>query len=152
MEQITLLRHKNTPFTVNYENKRYVWAGSKGTIIGKKDVPMDVYDYLVALTSTFEDGELVLKPNTPQAIELEENVLDKEAYQSNSLPKEEIISLLTGNYKKMEAELNKITSESTKRFVLSIAKEIKISNATKQKFIKDWTGNTLSIEDIFDGE
>ena len=52
----------------------------------------------------------------------------------------------------MEAELNKITSETTKRFVLDVAREIKVENATKQKFLKDWLGLELSIEDIFKSE
>lgn len=152
MESVVLIRNKNIPYTVNYEGKRYVWAGSKGTIVSKKSVPLDVYDYLASFTSTFQNGDLVVDPKSEQAQELEDNILDKEAYTVNGMSKDEVIELLKGNFKKMECELNKVTSDSTKRFVMSVAKEIKIANSTKQKFLKDWVGNTLSIEDIFDIE
>lgn len=152
MENVILIRHKNIPYTVNYEGKKYVWAGSKGTITSKKTVPLDVYEYLASFTTTFQNGDLVVEPNSIQAQELEDNILDKDAYEINGISKEEAIELLKGNLKKMERELNKVTSDSTKRFVMSIAKEIKITNSTKQKFLKDWVGNTLSIEDIFDIE
>ena len=152
MENVVLIRHKNIPYTVNYEGKRYVWAGSVGTRISKKPVPLDVYDYLASFTTTFQNGDLVVDPTSEQAKELEDNILDKDAYEVNGISKEEVIELLKGNLKKMECELNKVTSDSTKRFVMSIAKEVKVTNSTKQKFLKDWVGNTLSIEDIFDIE
>ena len=152
MENVILIRNKNIPYTVNYEGKKYVWAGSTGTRISKKPVPLDVYDYLSSFTTTFQNGDLVVEPTSIQAQELEDNMLDKEAYALNGISKEEVIELLKGNLKKMECELNKVTSDSTKRFVMSIAKEVKVTNSTKQKFLKDWVGNTLSIEDIFDIE
>lgn len=152
MESVVLIRNKNIPYTVNYEGKRYLWAGSKGTMISKKPVPIEVYDYLASFTSTFQNGDLVVDPASEQAKELKDNILDTEAYEVNGISKDEVIELLKGNLKKMESEFNKITSDSTKRFVMSIAKEIKVTNSTKQKFLKDWTGNTLSIEDIFDIE
>ena len=152
MESVVLIRNKNIPYTVNYEGKRYLWAGSKGTMISKKPVPIEVYDYLASFTSTFQNGDLVVDPASEQAKELKDNILDTEAYEVNGISKDEVVELLKGNLKKMESELNKVTSDSTKRFVMSIAKEVKVTNSTKQKFLKDWVGNTLSIEDIFDIE
>ena len=49
----------------------------------------------------------------------------------------------------MESELNKIKLDSTKRFVLDVAKEIKIESAAKQRFIKEWLGTELTIEELF---
>ena len=39
--------------------------------------------------------------------------------------------------------------ECTKRFVLDVAKEIKIESAAKQRFIKEWLGTELTIEELF---
>ena len=52
----------------------------------------------------------------------------------------------------MEKELNKITSQSTKEFVLQVAKEIKIDSLTKQKILKNWIGSQLSVEELFEQE
>ena len=52
----------------------------------------------------------------------------------------------------MEKELNKITSQTTKDFVLSVAQEIGLDSATKQSFIKEWLGSALSIEELFSKE
>lgn len=148
-EKITLIRNSNIPFTVNYDNKKYVWAGSKGNIISKKIVPIEVFEYLTSFTSTFEDGELKVLEDTEIAKELVDNIIDKEAYINNAIDKDELISLLKGNINKMKSELNKITCDTTKRFVLDTAKEIGIENVNKQKFIKEWLGSTLNIEELF---
>lgn len=149
MEKVLLERHKVGDYIINFENKSYIIPGSKGNIIGKKEVPYSVYEYLTMFTDCFKDGELVIKVERKEDEELLEDFYGKEEYELNALTKEEVIKLLSGNLKKMESELNKITSETTKRFVLDVAKEIKIQNATKQKFIKEWLGLELPIEDIF---
>ena len=51
MKKVTLLRHRGTEYVVNYENKKYVWPPSRGNIISKKDVPMDVYEWLTSYTT-----------------------------------------------------------------------------------------------------
>lgn len=149
MEKVILARYKNTDFTVNYENKRYVWAGSKGNIISKKEVPLDVYEWLAMQTTTMSSGELVLDKSNENIEELKENIYEIEEYEVNSISKEDIAKLLNGNFKKMESELNKIEVDSTKRFVLAVAREIGLESAPKQKFIKEWLGTELTIEELF---
>ena len=150
MEKVILERHKVGDYIINFENKSYIIPSSKGNIIGKKEVPYSVYEYLTMFTSCFKDGELVIKPKDEnEKEELLEDLYGKEEYEVNALTKEEVAKLLTGNLKKMESELKKITSDTTKRFVLDVAKEIKIENANKQRFIKEWLGLELPIEDIF---
>lgn len=149
MEKVILARYKNTDFTVNYENKRYVWAGSKGNIISKKEVPLDVYEWLAMQTTTMSSGELVLDSSNENLEELKENIYEIEEYEVNSISKEDIAKLLNGNFKKMESELNKIETDSTKRFVLAVAREIGLESAPKQKFIKEWLGTELTIEELF---
>ena len=150
MEKVILERHKVGDYIINFENKSYIIPSSKGNIIGKKEVPYSVYEYLTMFTSCFKDGELVIKPKDEnEKEELLEDLYGKEEYEVNALTKEEVAKLLTGNLKKMESELKKITSDTTKRFVLDVAKEIKMENANKQRFIKEWLGLELPIEDIF---
>ena len=149
MEKVTLLRHRGTEYVVNYENKKYVWPPSKGNIISKRDVPMDVYEWLTSYTTAFRFGELVLDKTNENIDELKEHIYEVEDYEANSISKDEIKKILEGNFKKMESELNKIKLDSTKRFVLDVAKEIKIESAAKQRFIKEWLGTELTIEELF---
>lgn len=152
MNNVILERHKPSEYVVNHEGKRYVWAGSKGNKVGTRTVASEVFDYLSMFTTCFIDGELVISAKTPNAKEIKEEMYGKEEYEANALTKEEVITILKGNMKKMESELKKITSESTKKYVLDVAKEIKLDNYNKQKFIKEWIGYELSIEDLFDIE
>lgn len=149
MEKVTLLRHRGTEYVVNYENKKYVWPPSRGNIISKRDVPMDVYEWLTSYTTAFRFGELVLDKTNENIDELKEHIYEIEDYEANSISKDEIKKILEGNFKKMESELNKIKLDSTKRFVLDVAKEIKIESAAKQRFIKEWLGTELTIEELF---
>lgn len=149
MKKVTLLRHRGTEYVVNYENKKYVWPPSRGNIVSKKDVPMDVYEWLTSYTTAFRFGELVLDKTNENIDELKEHIYEIEDYEVNSISKDEIKKILEGNFKKMESELNKIKLDSTKRFVLDVAKEIKIESAAKQRFIKEWLGTELTIEELF---
>ena len=149
MEKVTLLRHRGTEYVVNYENKKYVWPPSRGNVVSKKDVPMDVYEWLTSYTTAFRFGELVLDKTNENIDELKERIYEIEEYEANSISKDEIKKILEGNFKKMESELNKIKLDSTKRFVLDVAKEIKIESAAKQRFIKEWLGTELTIEELF---
>lgn len=149
MEKVTLLRHRGTEYVVNYENKKYVWPPSRGNVVSKKDVPMDVYEWLTSYTTAFRFGELVLDKTNENIDELKEHIYEIEDYEVNSISKDEIKKILEGNFKKMESELNKIKLDSTKRFVLDVAKEIKIGSAAKQRFIKEWLGTELTIEELF---
>ena len=149
MEKVILARYKQSDITVSYENKRYVWAGSKGDIVSKKAIPVEAYEWLASQTSTLKDGELVLDKSNENIEELKENIYEIEEYEVNSLSKEEIKKLLEGNIKKMKAELEKIEVETTKSFIMSVAREIKLESSAKQKFLKEWLGTELTIEELF---
>lgn len=149
MKKVVLARHKFADFTVNYEHKTYVWPGSRGNVVSKKEVPIEVYEWLAMQTTTFRDGELVLDQSNEDIEELKENIYEIEEYEVNSISKEEIKALLSGNLKKMKSELEKIEVDSTKRFVLEVAREMKLENAIKQKFIKEWLGTELTTEELF---
>lgn len=155
-DKIILERHKKSDYSVWHDAKRYFWAGSKGNIVSKVNVPREVYDYLAMSTDCFKDGELILGTNLNPELkeELKEEIFEKEETDANSLTKEDIEKFLKGTIPAMKAELDKITSDSTKQFVLDVAKELKINNASKQKMIKEWYGfgEEISIEEIFDAE
>ena len=149
MEKVTLLRHRATEYVVNYENKKYLWAGCRGNIVSKRDVPLEVYEWLTSYTTALRDGELVLDEKNENLEELKEHIYEIEEYEVNSISKEEVKKILEGNFKKMESELKRIEHPNTKKFVYGVAKEIKIESAAKQKFIKEWLGTALTIEELF---
>ena len=152
MEKVILARYKNTDYTVNYENKKYVWAGSRGNVVSRKEVPLEVYEWLTMHTYTLKNGELVLDKANEKIEELKENIYEIDEYEVNSISKEEIKKILSGNFKKMESELKKITADSTKRFVLDVAREMGLESAAKQRIIKEWLGTELTIEELFPTE
>lgn len=151
-EKILLERHKKRDYTVRYDNKRYYWADAKGQIVAKVGVPREVYDYLNMSTNCLKNGELILSKNiSPELKEdLESEMYEKEEQEANSLTREEVEKILKGNMNYMKTSLEKVTSMTTKQFVLDIAKEIKLNNSNKQKFIKDWYGTEMSLEDLFE--
>lgn len=78
---------------------------------------------------------------------------DLEQLTNNVHTREEIEKILTGNYKAMEKKLNEITSVDEKKFVLEVAKELKIDSSTKRAFIVKWAGiEGLSTDEIFSSE
>ena len=158
MDKVMLARQRMGSYTVNYENKKYKWQGVKGEIVFKREVPEDVFDYLQSATTTFQDGELVIlakdKSQKEEVEEMIENIPDADLYKANTHSKEEIVTLLKGNMKKMESELKKITSVTEKRFVIDIAKELVANNeldsASKRELIIKWHGTKLSVADFFE--
>lgn len=161
MDKILLARQRYGDFTVNYENKKYKWNGIKGNIISKKEVPMDVFDYLQSSTSTFQDGELVViddkktKKDKEEILEILENIPDADEYEANTHSRDEVVELLKGNVNKMKSELKKITSQTEKRFIMDVAKELvekeELDSLAKQKFlVVEFLGSNLSPEDYFE--
>ena len=151
-QKVLLERHRKRDYTVRFENKRYFWAGAKGNIISKVLVPREVYDYLAMSSNCFKNGELIVSPTLPEEFreELNSEIYEREEHEANSLTRGDVEKILKGNMAYMKSALEKITSFSTKQFVLDIAKEMKISNVNKQKFLKDWYGTDLLLEDLFE--
>jgi hypothetical protein len=149
MEKVTLIRQRGSDYIVNYENKKYVWNGARGNIVSRKDVPMEVYEWLASSTSALRDGELVLDKTNEKVEDLKEYIYEIEEYEVNSIPKDEVKKILEGSFKKMESELNKIVNSETKRYVLNIAREIGLESAAKQRFLKEWLETDLTIEELF---
>lgn len=146
---ILLERHKHTDYVVNYDGKRYQWSGAKNGIVGRKEIPMDVYDWLSMFTNCFKNGELIVKAKEEDKEEILNTMNELESYEVNALTREQIIDLLNGNLNKMKKELGAVTSKTTISFIIDIAREIKVENMNKLKFLKELEGSDRTIEEIF---
>jgi hypothetical protein len=143
-KKIKLARYRSIPYVVNYSGsgseKRYEWMGAKGNKIDIKEVPVEMVEWLSLQTICLEKGELVVIEDSEEAKEVLEGV-DKENYKNNTHTEEEILKLLSGNFMKMKTELGKISVDSERKFVLTVAKSIKEDLTTgKVKFLADWAG------------
>jgi hypothetical protein len=141
-KMIKLERRRLTPYFVNYNNngrlEPYQWTGSKKGQRDIKEVPEYVVNWLLINSVCFKDGELAIVEDTEEAKEIKENIADIVEYENNSHSREEIVSLLTGNFLKMKSELGKITAIGEKQFIINIAKEIKLDSASKRKWLAEW--------------
>lgn len=153
-EMIKLKRNRTTSYTVNYPTmsggkpKTFKWAGSKGKQTSIVNVPMEVFDWLTLNTACFKNAELVVVEDSDSAKEAVDMIPDVEDYKANAHSKEDIITLLKGNFPKMKKELKTITSSSEKRFVLDVADEIRdeLINS-KTDFLEEWVITSDSTEE-----
>lgn len=146
-KQIKLARYRNTPYSVLYEGKQYVWNPAKNGKASVREVSEELFDYLTVNSLCFDRGQLVIVDEAKE--ELEQHIEDVESYKSNVHTQEEIEKILKGNLQKMKSELNRITADAEKQFVISIAKELQ-QDLTKSKidFIAEWRG--VKPEILFD--
>jgi len=150
---VKLGRYRNTGYFVraytSQGEKQYSWSGRKGDKVDVKEVPQEVYDYLTMNSIALDKGELVIMEDNENADELKDSIVDQESYDNNTHSKEEIEKILKGNLPKMKKELNKITSDSEKQFVISVAQD-QIDSLAKGKvdFLAEWMG--VDSEVLFD--
>ena len=144
MNTVKVARYRTAPYFVNHITdggiKAYSWSGSKGNKVDIKEIPEEVVDRLMMESVCFRDGELVIIEEDDKAKELVSNIDDLEEYRNNTHSKEEVIKILEGNYKKMEAELNKITNKDEKKFFIDVAKEINVDSNAKLNILANWFG------------
>lgn len=152
--EIKVARYRSNPYKVNYVDegmrKTYSWSGSKGNRIDIKSLPENVVDYLVMNSSCFNKGELVIIKDSEKAEETLENIDDIEQYENNTHTRAEIEAILKGTVAKMKKELAKIDNKNEMKFVVDVAKDMKLDSASKQKFLAEWTG--MDKELIFGDE
>ncbi|MFJ3388769.1 hypothetical protein [Lysinibacillus sp. NPDC086135] len=146
-ETVRLKREHYGDFIVNYhnglKNLRYVWRGAEKGKVMSQEVPYELYDWLLYNTTTIRDGELQIAETEPNLEEIKNQIPEVEEYEANSHSKEEVIKLLKGNINKMKSELNKVVSQSEKRFIKAVADELNENEddgLTKGKndFINEW--------------
>jgi hypothetical protein len=154
MPEIKVGRYRNIGYSVNYPMnngmmKRYEWSGIKGDKVDIKSLPEEVVQWLLMNSCCFRDGDLKVIEDTPEAKEVVENIDEIDKYKSNTHSRDEVIKLLNGNYKKLEAELKKMNSDE-KRFFADTAVEIKLDSATKQRLIAD--SLNIPVDILFEDE
>jgi hypothetical protein len=151
-EQVKVYRYRLSQYIVNFPTpsgiQTYLFAGSKKGTTEYKMLPSEVINWLKTSSTCFENGELVV--DTTDLEKSDEIFIDKTElaeYEKNSHTREDIEKILTGNVNKMKSELNKITSDSEKKFVIEVAKDLKLDSTSKRVFIAAWTD--LDIDMIF---
>lgn len=142
MTNIKIARYRVAPYTVNFTTnggiKSYTWSGSKGKKVDIKAIPEEIVEWLNMNSVCFREGELVIIEDSEEAKELVSNIDELEEYKTNAISKEDAVKLLEGNINKMKAELKKITNKDTKKYIIDIAKEIKLDSNAKLTFLAEW--------------
>lgn len=144
-EKVKLARYRNTSYFVRYDadgsSRQYSWNGSKNGKPDIKEVPREVVDWLSMNSICFDKGELVILEDNETTKEIKDGIVEIETYENNTHTQEEIEKILTGNINKMKSELNKITVDSEKQFVIEVASSLK-DELTKGKldFLAGWMG------------
>ena len=174
--EITLIRKQDTPFTVNYPFQlpdgrltRFDWSGTKGKVQNERNVPVEVYEWLRDYTTTFTEGELIVKTLDEKDTELSEDVKylvedmnsQQEDISQSIMTREEIEEMLTkGNQNVLKGKLNKLLEgldeeqiKNVKGYIYRTAIDIGVDSNAKRKVICDWYG--CNVEDcgfVFDKE
>ena len=160
-KMVTLVRKKGTPFIVNYpidgRIKKFTWRGSSGKLLDERKVPFEVYDWLALYTTTFQDGELIIKDDgDEEVLDIKENLEGVKEIENVIMTKEEVIKMLTtGNHLSLKSKLEKLVDgkpqsvvESQKRYIIGIASEIGIDSSAKRKVLADWAGIDYEHSDL----
>ena len=173
---VTLIRKQSDPFEVNYpfalpEGKltHFDWVGTKGSIISKRDIPIEVFQWLKDSTTTFANGHLIVEEKDNEDLEedakyLVEDVEEKQAEIREAIKtKDEIQTMLTtGNQQVLKKALNELIKDITdedkikevKSYIYRTAIDIGIDSSAKRKVICEWYGlsNVENCGYIFDEE
>jgi ribosome-interacting GTPase 1 len=148
-KMIKVSRYRIGDYTVNYnENGRlltYRWAGSQPNRIDTKEIPEHVVNWLVMNTNALTNGNLVIEEDEDSK-DIIENIDNDDTYKNNIHTRKEIEKLLTGNFTKAKKEeLNKITNQAEKDFVINVAQELKIDSVSKREFLADWVDMDVNM-------
>lgn len=147
--KIKLARYRSYPYTVNcpVTNKKWKWAGSINKKIDSKSIPEETYNWLVMETSAIKNGQLVVVDEKAKK-ELKDAMLDEDIkeIESNTHTREEVEKILKGNTNTMKSKLKDITSKDEKRFIINVAKEMKLDSTTKRSFLQEWVGHEIVFD------
>lgn len=173
---VTLIRKQADPFEVNYpftlpdgKLTHFDWVGTKGSIISKRDIPVEVFQWLKDSTTTFINGHLIVEEKDNEDLEedvryLVEDVEEKQLEIKDAIKtKDEIQTMLTtGNQNVLKKALNDLIKDITdedqikevKSYIYRTAIDIGIDSSAKRKVICEWYGlsNVENCGYIFDEE
>lgn len=173
--KITLVRKQPTPFEVNYplslpngQLTHFDWIGTKGNIVSKRNVPVEVFQWLKDSTTTFKDGCLIVDDNIEKELDgdsqyLIDSVKDEQSKIKKAIKTrveiEEMLS--TGNQNVLKKALNDLTKDvedeeqikEIKNYIYRTAIDIGVDSNAKRKVICDWYGTDVeNCGFIFDEE
>ena len=170
--KITLIRKQAEPFSVNYPfqlteggQPHFDWQGSKGSVLSKREVPIEVFEWLRDYTNTFKSGMLIVDENEDKTEEVLETIettkIEQENINKAILTRSEIEQMLTsGNQNVLKKKLNELVedldeyqAQEIKGYIYREAIDIGVDSMAKRKDICDWYGT--NVEDcgyIFDKE
>jgi len=168
-KMITLIRKQASPFTVNYPyqlnnggvNPQIIFQGTANGRLSEKQVPVEVFNWLKAYTSTFQSGMLVIKESTDEEVqELVESIPNAKEMNKVILTIDEIKPMIgTGNQNVLKKALNDLvkdisdenTVKEVKSYIYKTAIELGVDSSAKRKVICDWIGyNYEDVADNFD--
>lgn len=173
---ITLIRKQADSFEVNYpfalpdgKLTHYDWVGTKNGIVSKRDVPIEVFQWLKDSTSTFTNGHLIVEEKDNEELEEDVKYLIEDVEQKQEEIKgaiktrEEIEKILTtGNQHVLKKELDNLVKDITdedqvkevKSYIYRTAIDIGVDSNAKRKVICEWYGlsNVENCGFIFDEE
>lgn len=173
---VTLIRKQADPFEVNYpfalpdgKLTHYDWVGTKNGIVSKRDVPVEVFQWLKDSTTTFTNAHLIVEEKDNEELEedvkyLVEDVEEKQLEIKNAIKtRAEVEKMLTtGNQLVLKKELDKLVKDITdedqvkevKSYIYRTAIDIGIDSSAKRKVVCEWYGisNVENCGFIFDEE
>lgn len=173
---VTLVRKQADPFEVNYpfalpdgKLTHYDWTGTKNSILSKRDVPVEVFQWLKDSTTTFTNGHLMVEEKDNEELEedvkyLVEDVEEKQSEIKGAIKTRDEVGkiLTTGNQLVLKKELDKLVKDITdeeqikevKSYIYRTAIDIGIDSNAKRKVICEWYGlsNVENCGYIFDEE
>jgi len=162
-KKVVLIRKQNTEFVVNYPvddptiPKTYIWMGTKSSVLNKKSVPFQVFEWLSTSTTTFKNGALIIEDNEDEDVqEIKSSIEGIEEVESSILTAQEISKLLkTGNHLALKKALNELTEGKSDGLVSAITKQVVnvatdegIDSASKRQIVCEWSGLDYENSDL----
>jgi len=163
--QIVLQRKQPREFIVNYPygergNKEYKFMGTKGNKVYERPVPMEVFEWLSQYTTTFQNGDLIIKPTELEDNEdvkyTREGIDDIEDIETSIFTRDEIVDILEkGNHNSLKKNLKALTDgkseaivKNIQKQVTDVASEIGIDSSAKRKIICEWANLDFEISEV----
>lgn len=149
-KQIILINKRPHDFTVNYPYgergiKEYKFMGAKGARVYERPVPIEVVDWLMANSNTFELGYLIIKPSEEDedVKYMRENIENIELIESSVLLKDDIVAMLEkGNQNVLKKALNELIKDKPEELIKNIkdqitkvASEVGVDSSAKRKVL-----------------
>lgn len=164
-DKVILQRKQSIDYTIVYphgENGRpviYTIAGTKGKKISERQVPYEVFDWLVNETTAISKGDLLVKKIEDLDEDVEatlENINNLDKVEESIFTQEEIREILeTGNHNVLKKKLKEITEGKNeelirviKKQIQTVATEIGVDSGKKREVLCDWLGLDYEISDV----